>query len=519
MDTSAIGRLTVASQYEKLEAERSHYLTRARDCAKLTIPALFVDEGFSVASRIETPYNSIGARGVNNLSAALLLALLPPQDQPFFRLRLDEAALGELEGLSEIRSEIEASLSRMERAVMKEVEVSNFRPTLSEALKHLVVAGNALLYLKPDNTLRLFNLNSYAVKRDASGNLLKIITKEMISHAALPPEAAAITEIKGNKNEEECELYTCAYLRDGRYYIHQEIYGEVIPGSEGEFPQEKSPFMALRMHVVDGQDYGRSVVEEYYGDLKSLEALQKALVEGSAAAARCLFLVSPNGTTRPRTLAEAPNGAIREGSAQDVTVLQLGKFADFRIAFETINKIQDRLNYAFLLTTDSIRNAERVTAEEVRLVQQSIERQHSSVYSQLAVTLQLPLVVRLLEQLQKSGKLPKLPKEYISPMIITGVDAMGRGMDLTRLDGFIAGIGQVFGPEAVQSYINIGEYLTRRAASLGINPEGLVRSEEDMAAEAQNAQLMQMVQNSAPGVLQEGTKGVMAQQLQQTPQE
>lgn len=509
------GTGTVASQYEKLATFRSPYLDRARDHARLTIPSLFVDEGFSASSRLDTPYNSIGARGVNNLSAALLLALLPPQDQPFFRLALDEGALQELEGLDEIKSEIDSSLARIERSVMKEIEIANFRPSLSEALKHLIVAGNCLLYLRPDNTLRMFNLNSYVVRRDASGNILKVITKETIAHAALPEEAANIVAIKGDKEKAECDLYTCCYREGDKYYIHQELYGDVVPGTEGEFPVDRSPFMALRMHVVDGMDYGRSLVEEYFGDLMSMEALQKALVEGSAAAARCLFLVSPNGTTRARTIAEAPNGAIREGSANDVSVLQLGKFADFRIAFETINKIQERLNYAFLLTTDTIRNAERVTAEEVRLVQQSIERQHSSVYSQLAVSLQLPLVKTLISQLTSAGKLPKLPKEYIEPMIITGVDALGRGQDLNRLDAFIAGIGQIFGPEAVQQYVNISEYLTRRAASLGINPEGLVRDQEDIAAESEQAQMMQMVQNAAPGVIQEGARGLREAQLQE----
>lgn len=501
---------SLSSQYEKLSTERLPVLQRARDCAKLTIPSLFVDEGFNSSSRLETPYNSIGARGVNNLSAALLLALLPPQDQPFFRLTLDNKALNELDGLDEIKSEIDSSLSRMERAVMKEIEIANFRPSLSEALKHLIVAGNCLLYLRPDNSLRMFNLNNYCIKRDASGNILKVITKETIAHTALPKETREIIEVHGKDNEQECDLYTCCYRDGDKYYIHQEIYGQLIPGSEGEFPLDKNPYMALRMHVVDGLDYGRSLVEEYFGDLMSIEALQKALVEGSAAAARCLFLVSPNGTTRARTIAEAPNGAIREGNATDVSVLQLGKFADFRIAFETVNKIQERLNYAFLLTTDTIRNAERVTAEEVRLVQQSIERQHSSVYSQLAATLQLPLVTRLLEQLTKSGKLPKLPKEYIAPMIITGVDALGRGQDLNRLDAFISGVGQIFGPEAISSYIDISEYLTRRAASLGIDPDGLVRTEEDIAAEQQQAQMAQMMQQAAPGVIQEGAKGMIA---------
>ena len=47
-----------------------------------------------------------------------------------------------------------------------------------------------------------------------------------------------------------------------------------------------------------------------------------------------LFYVAPNGTTRASAIAKAPNGAIIEGSASDVTVLQANKFADFRVSFE-----------------------------------------------------------------------------------------------------------------------------------------------------------------------------------------
>ena len=45
------------------------------------------------------------------------------------------------------------------------------------------------------------------------------------------------------------------------------------------------------MNHVDGESYGRGRVEEFIGDLKSLEALSQALVEGSAAAAKVVFTV------------------------------------------------------------------------------------------------------------------------------------------------------------------------------------------------------------------------------------
>ena len=43
------------------------------------------------------------------------------------------------------------------------------------------------------------------------------------------------------------------------------------PGSEGQYKKDLMPWIALRMVHLDGEDYGRSFVEEYLGDLKSLE--------------------------------------------------------------------------------------------------------------------------------------------------------------------------------------------------------------------------------------------------------
>ena len=58
----------------------------------------------------------------------------------------------------------------------------------------------------------------------------------------------------------------------------------------------------LRFSTVDGEDYGRGRVEEFLGDLKSLEALSQAIIEGSAAAAKVVFTVSPSATTKPQSL-------------------------------------------------------------------------------------------------------------------------------------------------------------------------------------------------------------------------
>jgi hypothetical protein len=490
------------SLYSSLESDRDPFLRRARDCSSLTLPTLIPAEGHSHVTIYPTPFQGLGARGVNHLAASLLMSLLPP-NQPFFRLVLDEEAVRTL-GATEYRTNIDKTLSSIERSVMQEIETMAIRPALFEALKHLIVGGNILIYMAEEG-LRVFHLDQYVVKRDPMGKIQKIVVKETVAPAMLPPDAQAIVAAEGSASyslDDTCDLYTAICHCEGdRWEVWQEIKGKVIESSMGVYNGDSLPWFALRMNRVDGESYGRGYVEEYLGDLKSLEALTQAIVEGSAAAAKVLFLVNPNGMTEADVLAKSPNGAIREGMASDVTVLQIQKQADFNIAFQTIGSIRERLNYAFLLAESTIRNAERVTAEEVRLTTAAVERQLGGIYSVLSQEFQIPLVRRLMSVMQRKKKLPKVPDEFVKPVVITGVDALGRGQDLQKLDAFLIGVQQTLGPQVLMQFINVSEYLNRRAAALGIDPSGLIKDPETMAMETQQAQQANILNNLGPNMV------------------
>lgn len=506
-----VENLTAEVWYEKQQGRRSPYLTRAREASKLTIPTLVTAEGDRSSETLKTPYQSVGARGVNNLSSALLMSLLPP-NAPFFRLSLDEKAKAEMEGIEEVKTEVATALSEMERNIHKEIEGNNFRVGLFEALKHLIVSGNVLLQVPKEGHMRVFHLDRFVITRDPMGNVQRIVIKEDVAKEQVPEEANT-SELPSDVDT--VSLYTSITTTDSENVeVYQEIGGVRLAGSEGSYPKDKNPFMALRLNRIDGEDYGRGYVEEYLGDLQSLEGLTQAIVEGAAASAKLLFLVAPNGTTRKSRIASASNGAIIDGSAADVTVLQTQKHADFRVAFETINQIQERLNYAFMLTESAIRKAERVTAEEVRLVTQAIERQLGGIYSVLSQEFQLPLVKIVMQRMQSAGRLPKMPKNMIKPMVVTGIEALGRGNDLNKLDSFIAGIGQMLGPEAIQQFVNMSEYLDRRAAALGIDTKGLIKSQEELQQEAQQAQQQQMMQQLGTTAMDTASAASLQQQKQ-----
>ena len=506
---------TAKERYNKLTTEREHYLNRAEECSELTIPSLIKPDGFTSSSELYNPFQSVGARGVNNLASKLLLLLLPP-NSPFFRLQISGDAKKELEENKDMKTDIEKSLSVIEKEVSSKIEQLALRVSVFEALKHLIVGGNVLTYLPKKGSMRVFPLSQYIVRRDASGNILEIVIKEKANILSLGKEVAAqVISDPEYKTDEEIELYTHIYkLDENEFYVCQEVNGIKIPESVGTFKKERMPYQALRMVRVDNEDYGRGYVEEFIGDLKSLEGLSQALVESAAASSKIVFMVRPNSVTRKKDLAMSRNGDIITGSADDVSVLQAQKQYDLQVVEKSIGKLEDRMSYAFLLHTAIQRDAERVTAQEIRYMAEQLETAMGGIYSLLSQEFQLPLVAILMKRMEQSGEIPKLPKGTVQPTIITGIEALGRGNDLQKLREFVAEIGNLaqINPQVVQA-LNPDDLIKRIAIGLGIDTDGLLKSQEQLAQEQaaeaeqmEQQQMMQMAEKAVPQVANNLTK-------------
>jgi len=238
---------SLESRYNSKAQERELYLERARDCSELTIPTLIPQDGYTGAEDFETTYQGIGARGVNNLASKLLLSLLPP-NAPFFRLAIDNFAVRELEEDENLRTSIDSGLVQIEKAVMDDIEMSNDRVVVFEALKHLIVAGNALLFVDKSG-LRVFPLSQFVIERDPMGNVLEIITKESIHYNALPDyvREAVQSQQGDSKDDDVCDLYTCIKRQPDHFMVHQEVKGIKLEESFGKYKLDQSPYIPLRM--------------------------------------------------------------------------------------------------------------------------------------------------------------------------------------------------------------------------------------------------------------------------------
>ncbi len=169
--------------------------------------------------------------------------------------------------------------------------------------------------------------------------------------------------------------------------------------------------------------------------------------------------------------------------------MQVGKTADFSTAANLAATIERRLLEAFLVM--NVRNAERVTAEEVRLTQLELEQSLGGLFSLLTVEFLVPYLNRTLLILQRSNQIPRLPKDVVRPKIVAGINSLGRGQDNEALTRFIGTIAQTLGPEALIKYIDPSEAIKRLAAAQGIDVLNLVKSAEQLQQD--HAKMQQQV--------------------------
>ena len=511
---------TPAARYTALSSTRQPVLDRARECSALTLPYIAPPDGTSESAKLPTPYQSIGAQGVISLAAKTVSTILPPNTS-FFRLDIEEFALKELSENPKMKIEVDAGLGMIERTVSKTIETSDIRVGFYEALSHLIVTGNVLVYYRPDNSLRVFGLDQYVCLRDPSGSPVEIIAKEQVAYEALPEDVQGLIPKKATKTEgtmQKHSLYTwMTRVNAARWEIVQFVDDIPIESTRGGYPSEMLPWLALRWNRVDGESYGRGHVEAYLGDLKSLEGLSRAILEFAAGAAKVIPLVNPNGVTDESDLAKAENFEFTSGDAKDVTFVRLDKYADLNVAKQMADDLTRRLAQCFLMGSSVQRAGERVTAEEIRYMAAELEGTIGGVYSILAQELQVPLVKVIMAQLTKTKRIPPLPKGMVSPTVTTGLDALSRANDLAKLDRLVSGLRDLYGPEALAAETNVGDYIKLRATGLSLNIDGLVKTPEQKAAEQQQRMQTEMMNRLGPNMINQ--MGSLAQAGMEAPNE
>lgn len=496
-------------RYDTLATKRQNYLTRAEDAAALTIPQLYTGtyDGSNEGNSYGNPYQSLGARGVNNLANKIILTLFPPATA-FFKMSVSPLTL---KAMGKGEGQVNQALQVLEKSIVNEMEISQLRSTLVDSLKQAIVGGSLILHIPETEDPKVFSLESFVIKRSKSKKVLEMIIKESIMFSELDKQAQKQLKDSGKLKEEyrlgkePIDVYTVIKRNDeGKYDVHQDIMDMQMDGTVGDYKEDELPYIFVPF-VDRGESFGRSYIEDFIGDLNSYEGLRQSVLEAAAESARLIYLVKPNATLTAKKLQDANSGDVLVGNPDDVGVLQADKRLDLQIAQTEMEVLRRDLGTLFLLDSSVTRNAERVTAEEIRRVSQELEVSLGGIYSTLANVLQTPLVKLYLKRLRKKGLINDALKDSIELEVTTGSAALGRGTEFNSITAFLQTSQAVLGDQ-FSTYVKMPELIARIANSLDIGTAELIKTEEEIQAEQQAAQEAQLQQQAISPAINAASK-------------
>ena len=476
----------LAARFQELHKKKNSIITRCEDYADWTLPGVFPKSTQTDTVEISQSMESLGARGVNHLSNKLVMTLFQT-GQPFFRIKISSNQIKELDEAAKagdtdaefMLANIDTILSESEKEAMTILDYNRYRTEATTTAKLLIITGNALLYHpeSKNGKVQTYNLRDYCIVRDLSGNILEIITRDCKAfntfNKKIQDQLHASKDKDQYKSDTDVTIYTSIKLGDDDKYHMTQGADNLLLDSTGTWTKDTVPWITLTWNLYRGEDYGRGLVEDYAGAFHALDVLTNAQIKAVAIAAEIKFGVDPASVVDIPELNKSKSGTYHHMKRDDVFALQLDKQMDLQTVSVMITRLEKQLTTAFLLNSAVQRDAERVTAEEIRYVAQEIETAYGGIYSRFAEEWQLREAILLLNQIN-------IPvKDTIFPVIITGLDALSNAGEMNNLEMFIRDLSLLQAvPEDIRTAIDLQKYAVFCAVRRGVDVKKLIKTPE-----------------------------------------
>lgn len=435
------------------DGKRQGLLSKVELCCKLTLPRLWYDEGEEDSYAVSTlDFQSLGALCVSHMSNRTILTMFPPS-RGFFRMEApaDVAKLAKELGFSE--PDLAKEMSSVEQKAFRHLENSLQRPKLTRMAELLIATGNCLVVEEDARQLRVMSLRYYCVQRTRKGGLKSLIIREKLLFDELDDKLQAM--LSGRfPADQTVDYYTWVVRQPGGSFIETVWVNDILlPNDYGSryAKEEDLPYHVLTWSLADNKNYGTGLVEDYIRDFAALSAVSQAVTEGSVACAQNRILVDPGSTTKPDDFNTSSNNQAIPGTPETINNVMLGNPAGVQVSMSHEEKIDRRLRQAFMLTSGIIRQAERLTAFEIRKMAEEMDIQHGGSYSALSGTVQPWMAKWCLRG-------AKVPKQFINNdgiSLVTGTDALSRNADVDNMRMAMEDLGAAQAiPEEVRAEIS-----------------------------------------------------------------
>jgi len=387
-----------------------------------------------------------------------------------------------------MQEQIRDATAKLEKVAMRHLKLTAYRPIAIMACKHLIVTGNALLRRMPTGERVLYPVNRYGVRRDILGKEIEVILadKKMFSTFDQKTQDSILAVHGATKPEDIIELLT-HYKKDGkRWAIKQEAEGVQV-GETLHQNAKDYDLLILDWTLHPGEHYGRGLVEEHASTFHNIDVTNEAIVDLMAIIADIKFFVRP-GSPLSHDLAAlnaAPRGTYWPGNADDISIPEMRARGDLSTMIEVVSRWENELSQAFLKST--VRDAERVTAQEIRMVANELESAFGGLYSQLAMDWQQKEADFAISQVDLAKEIGALG-EMFEVVVTTGLESLSREGQIDNLRLAIGDLQMMEAvPEDLRGSINPLRFAKFVFTNRSVDLKAFLNTPEEMQANQEAA--------------------------------
>lgn len=513
VDPDRLDQLWTVMQGEKGDLER-----RSEEYARWTVPYVCPEEG-TEGQEQEKADIAIGPRLVNHLANKVVDTMFP-HDRPFFAVTLTpemrqklRKELGE-EAEAQFAEAVRSETTAVEEVAMRKLRLTTYRPQAVEAVKHQIITGNAVLRRLKDGSRIVYGVKDFGIRRNVDGKAYHILLRDAKFFGSLPKDIKqrTLNVHKEYKDSDKCTLYT-EYKWDGNRWCMRQAVDDVMIDKGVKYKPVDLPVLPLVWNLARGENYGRGLVEDHATAFHQIDVLTKALIDMVGVMADIKFLVDPASVLDPQELNDSPRGSYHQGREGDISTPSNQRRLEVQATMQIIQSLERELAQAFLLNSAGVRDAERVTAEEIRFIAMELESAFGGLYSRLALEWQKHEAEYAVSQINFDTDLGDSKLSAFEVVVTTGLESLSREGQLDNLRRALADLQMLDTvPEELRGTINPLKFASFIFNNHAVKFQEFQYTEQEMQAnnDAAMAQQQQMLEMQAGAKVQEeaGKKAV-----------
>lgn len=398
-------------RHSKAKGSYSAYESVLKEAYTYALPDKGYFDTLSHGKRSQRVYDSTAILGLGVYADKIQQQLVPPWREWFKLIPGSEVD-------KETADAVQPQLDDITNILYDHINHSNFNTKINEAFQDVGISTGILTCeegdgIESDLTFESISIEDVAMEASQTGIVENIFKKFKIKIADIE-EIIQGAKISANmekllaKDElAEIELIESIVKNKDAKYDHT-VYWELEKEIIYDVVDDTSPYIVFRERVTSKGVYGLGRIIQLIYDIKVLNKISEMDLQNAGLAISGVYTATDDGVLNPYTIRLEPGTVIPVSSNnnQNPSLRPLERAGDFNVAQLKIEQKQDLINKTlFNMSLGEVSRTPVRTLGEGQMRQQDQQELANSSFSRFQTELLERLIKRMVDVLQKAGKI------------------------------------------------------------------------------------------------------------------